>query len=171
MPTASKPSGSSSRTRSGARPSERKGRRPSARSLDRAVRWREWRLAIVSFVGYGALMSVVLPPNWPLMPFPEPRPVLLAGLIGVPFGLVLRRRWAPLLPLTLLVAINTPGAGFAGSVVVLFLVGPFAGVGILVGLVSARRLQRLALRRVIGRAGRPPSAGSGRRSARSAKAA
>jgi hypothetical protein len=135
------------------------------------VRWKEWRLAIVSFVGYGALMSVVLPPNWPLMPFPEPRPVLLAGLIGVPFGLVLRRSWAPLLPLTLLVAINTPGAGFAGSIVVLFLVGPFAGVGIVVGVASARRLQRLLLRRAIARASKPPPATSKRPSARSAKAA
>ena len=135
------------------------------------MRWKEWRLAIVSFVGYGALMSVVLPPNWPLMPFPEPRPVLLAGLIGVPFGLVLRRSWAPLLPLTLLVAINTPGAGFAGSIVVLFLVGPFAGVGIVVGVASARRLQRLLLRRAIARASKPPPATSKRPSARSAKAA
>jgi hypothetical protein len=128
-------------------------------------------LALVSFLGYGALMSLVLPPNWPLMPFPQPHPVLLAGLIGIPFGLVLRRRWAPLLPLTLLVAINAPGAGFAGSLVVLFLVGPFAGVGILVGVASARRVQRFALRRVIARAARPASAGSGRHRARSANPA
>ena len=137
----------------------------------RPLRWREWRLIVVSFVGYGALMSVVLPPNWPLMPFPEPRPVIIAGLIGVPFGLMLRRRWAPLLPLTLLVAINTPGAGFAGSIVVLFLVGPFAGVGILIGVASARRIQRLALRRSIARARKPSRSDSARRGAQSAKAA
>jgi hypothetical protein len=126
---------------------------------------------LVAFIGYGALMAVVLPPSWPLMPFPQPRPVLLAGLIGVAFGAVLRRRWAPLLPLTLLVAINTPGAGFAGSIVVLFLVGPFAGFGILIGMAFARRLHRLALRRVIKRAARSAPARGGRHSARSANAA
>ena len=125
----------------------------------------------VAFVGYGALMSVVLPPNWPLMPFPQPKPVLLAGLIGVGFGALLRRRWAPLLPLTLLVAVNPPGAGFAGQIVVLFLVGPFACFGILVGMAVARRMQRLALRRVIKRAARPPQGRGQRNSARSANAA
>jgi hypothetical protein len=126
---------------------------------------------LAAFVGYGALMSVVLPPNWPLMPFPQPRPVLLAGVISLAFGALLRRRWAPLLPLTLLVAINAPGAGFAGAIVVLFLVGPFAGMGILIGMAFARRLQRLLLRRVIARAARRPQGRSGRRSARSANAA
>jgi hypothetical protein len=125
----------------------------------------------VSFLGYGALMSVVLPPSWPLIPFPEPRPVLLAGAIGVPFGLLLRRRWAPLLPLTLLVAVNAPGAGFAGEIVVLFLLGPFASLGILVGMGSARRIQRFVLRRVIGRGARPKRRRAKPQSARSANPA
>jgi hypothetical protein len=126
---------------------------------------------LAAFVGYGSLMSVVLPPSWPLMPFPEPRPVLLSGVIGLAFGVLLRRRWAPLLPLTLLVAINTPGAGFAGAVVVLFLVGPFACFGILVGMALARRLHRLVLRRAIAGAKRPPQARPKPHSARSANAA
>jgi hypothetical protein len=126
---------------------------------------------LAAFVGYGSLMAIVLPPSWPLMPFPEPKPVMLAGLIGIAFGALLRRRWAALLPFTLLVAINTPGAGLAGAVVVLFLVGPFAGFGILVGMAVARRLQRFALRRVIARAARPPRARPKAHSARSANAA
>jgi hypothetical protein len=126
----------------------------------------------LSFIAYGALMAVVLPPHWPLMPFPQPTPVLLAGLIGLGFGALLRRRWAPLLPLSLLVAINPAGTGFAGEIVVLLLLGPFAGVGILIGMAFGRRVQRLVLRRVIKRARRPAvSRRSGRRSARPANAA
>jgi hypothetical protein len=135
------------------------------------MRWREWRLMAFSFVAYGVLMGVVLPPYWPLMPFPQPAPVLLAALIGLGFGALLRRRWAPLLPLTMLVAINPPGAGFAGEIVVLFLVGPFAGAGILVGMAIGHRAHRLALRRTIKRARRPAPPRGRRQSARSANAA
>jgi hypothetical protein len=168
MPTASKPSGSNSRTRSGARPSERKGRRPLARPLDR--RWRELCLAAVATVGYGVLMGSVLPGNWPLMPFPQTHPVVLAGLIGLPVGLLLRRRWwALLLPLTLLVALNPHGAGFAGAIVAFVIAGPFATAGIAIGMAIGfavtRRLQRLALRRMLARPAR------GRRPAHSANSA
>jgi hypothetical protein len=135
------------------------------------MRWREWRLMAVAFVAYGVVLSVVLPPRWPLMPFPQPTPVVLAGLIGIGFGAVLRRRWAPLLPLTLLVAINPPGAGFAGEIVVLFLVGPFACLGILIGMAFGRRIQRLLLRGAIKRARRPARPRAPRHSARSANAA
>jgi hypothetical protein len=135
------------------------------------MRWREWRLMAVAFVAYGSIMAIVLPPNWPLMPFPQPTPVLLAGLIGIGFGALLRRRWAPLLPLTLVVAINPPGAGLAGEIVVLFLVGPFAAFGILIGMAIGRRFQRLVLRRAIKRARRPARPRPPRHSARSANAA
>src|SRR6185312_9201301 len=168
MPTASKPSGSSSRTRSGARSSERKGRRPLARPR---IRRRELGVMFAAFVAYGSIMAIVLPPRWPLMPFPQPTPVLLAGLIGFGSGALLRRRWAPLLPLTLLVAVNPPGAGFAGDIVVLFLIGPFAGLGILIGMAIGRRLHRLALRRSLKRAGGPARSRGLGHSARSANAA
>jgi hypothetical protein len=135
------------------------------------MRWREWRLMAAAFVAYGSIMAIVLPPNWPLMPFPQPTPVLLAGLIGIGFGALLRRRWAPLLPLTLVVAINPPGAGLAGEIVVLFLVGPFAAFGILIGMAIGRRFQRLVLRRAIKRARRPARPRPPRHSARSANAA
>jgi len=135
------------------------------------MRWREWRLMVAAFVAYGWGMAVVLPPDWPLMPFPQPTPVLLAALIGIGFGALLRRRWAPLLPLTLLVAVNPPGAGFAGDIVVLFLIGPFAGLGILIGMAIGRRLHRLALRRSIKRARRPARRRAPGHSARSANAA
>jgi len=135
------------------------------------MRWREWRLMAFAFVAYGVLMGVVLPPNWPLMPFPQPAPVLLAALIGLGFGALLRRRWAPLLPLTMLVAINPPGAGFAGEIVVLSLVGPFAGAGIQLGMAFGRRAHRLVLRRTIKRARRSAGARAPRGSARSANAA
>jgi hypothetical protein len=122
-------------------------------------------------VAYGSIMAIVLPSHWPLMPFPQPTPVLLASVIGIGFGAVLRRRWVPLLPLTLLVALNPPGAGFAGDIVVLFLIGPFAGFGILIGMAIGRRLQRLVLRRAIKRARRPARPRAPRHSARSANAA
>jgi hypothetical protein len=135
------------------------------------MRWREWRLMALAFVAYGVLMALVLPPRWPLMPFPQPAPVLLAALIGIGFGVLLRRRWAPLLPLSMLVALNPPGAGFAGEIVVLFLIGPFAGAGILIGMAIGRRAHRLALRRTIKRARRSSRGRAPRRSARSANAA
>jgi hypothetical protein len=115
-------------------------------------RWREARLVLFSAVAYGALMSAVLPGSWPLMPFPQDRPVVLAALIGLPFGLLVRRRWAPLLPLTLLVALDPPQTGFAGAVVATVIVGPFAAVSICLGVACAKRLQRLALRRMLSRA-------------------
>jgi hypothetical protein len=122
---------------------------------------------VVSALAYGALMSLVLPGTWPLMPFPQTAPVELAALIGLPVGLILRRTWAPFLPFTLLVALNPPGAGFAGALVAFLVVGPFAASTIFIGVVAARRLQRLALRRMISRAASPStrSAVSGQRSA------
>ena len=155
MQTASKPSGSSSRTRSGARPSERKGRRSLARPSALSFRWREARLAAVWSVAYGALMSAVLPGTWPLMPFPQTRPMVLATVLSFPFGLLLRRRWAALLPLTLLVALDPPQSGFAGSVVALVIIGPFAAASICLGVGCARWLQRRALRRMLSRAAPP----------------
>jgi hypothetical protein len=96
-------------------------------------------------------MAWVIPGTWPLMPFPQVHPVELAALVGVPFGLVLRRAWAPLLPLTLLVALNPPSTGLAGAIVAFLILGPFSTVGICLGLAAGRRLQRRALRVVISR--------------------
>ncbi|MGZ4202267.1 MAG: hypothetical protein ACXVRH_09440, partial [Thermoleophilaceae bacterium] len=64
------------------------------------------------------------------------------------------------LPLTLLVALNPPGSGLAGAIVAFLIVAPFAGTSIFIGVAAARRLQRLALRRMLRRA-RPvrPAAG------------
>ena len=94
-------------------------------------------------------MAWVLPGTWPLMPFPQTAPVELAVLIGLPVGILLRRAWAPLLPLTLLVALNPPGTGLAGAIVAFLIVAPFAGTSIFIGVAAARRLQRLALRRML----------------------
>jgi hypothetical protein len=55
--------------------------------------------------------------------------------------------------------------------VVLFLLGPFAGFGILLGMAFGRRIHRLVLRRAIKRAGRPARPRAPRHSARSANAA
>ena len=129
MPIESKPSGSNSR-----------------------LPWRQLRLALVSAVGYGALMSAVLPGTWPLMPFPQTHPVVLAGLLSIPVGLIVRRGWAPLLPLTLIVALNPPQTGIAGSVVAFLVVGPFGVAGIALGMAVGRRLQRMVLRRMLARA-------------------
>jgi hypothetical protein len=107
---------------------------------------------VVSALVYGALMSAVLPGTWPLMPFPQTQPVVLATLLSLPFGLVLRRPWAPLLPLTLLVALDRPQSGVAGSVVALAIVGPFAAVSICLGVACSSWLQRRALRRMLSRA-------------------
>jgi len=112
-------------------------------------------------------MGAVLPGTWPLMPFPQTAPVELTALIGLPVGLLLRRTWAPLLPLTLLVTLNPHGAGFAGAFVAFLVVAPFATSTIFIGVFAARRLHRVALRRMISRAASPTtqSAVSGQRSA------
>ena len=102
-----------------------------------------------SVVAYGVLMGVVLPPYWPLMPFPALGPVEVAALLGFLFGFLTRRGWVLALPLTVLVALSPPQSGFAGAIVALFIIWPFAAAGGVLGIVAGKGLQRRMLRRTL----------------------
>jgi hypothetical protein len=119
------------------------------------IRWRELRLAALCAVLFGVLCALLLPGVWgPLMPFPVVAPVEVAAVIGFLFGFLVRRTWVLLLPLTLLVALDPPGSGFAGAIIALLILWPFAAAGSMVGLGLGRVLQRRMLRRTLKAAGR-----------------
>lgn len=114
------------------------------------IRWRELRLVAVCAVLYGALCALLLPGVWgPLMPFPVVAPVEVAALIGFLFGFVVRRGWVLALPLTVLVALNPPNSGFAGAIIALLIVWPFAAAGSALGIGAGKLLQRRMLRRTL----------------------
>ena len=123
--------------------------------INRTVRWRELRLLAVAAVLFGATEAALLPGIWPLMPFPAIAPVEVVALLGLLFGFVLRRGWALALPLVTLVAINPPESGFAGSLIALLILWPFAAAGAFVGMSAGRWLRRRVLRHALRRAGRP----------------
>jgi hypothetical protein len=114
------------------------------------IRWRELRLAALCAVLFGALCALILPGVWgPLMPFPEVAPVEVVALIGFLFGFLVRRMWVLLLPLTVLVALSPSGSAFAGAIIALLVLWPFAAAGSMVGLGLGRVLQRRMLRRTL----------------------
>jgi hypothetical protein len=119
------------------------------------IRWSELRIAAVAAVAFGAAVAALIPGTWPLMPFPEPAPVEIVALIGFLFGFLLRRTWVLALPFTILVAIDPPESGFAGSIVALLVLSPFVAAGSFLGITAGRRLQRHALRRKLKAARRP----------------
>jgi hypothetical protein len=123
--------------------------------VNRIVRWRELRLAVVAAVAFGAAEAALLPGIWPLMPFPETAPVEVVILVGLLFGFLLRRTWVLALPLVTLVAIQPPEAGFSGSLIALLVLSPFAAAGAFVGMSFGRWLRRRILRRSLKGARRP----------------
>jgi hypothetical protein len=125
---------------------------PMEQVIRTVVRWRELRLAAFAAVAFGALEAALLPGLWPLMPFPQTAPVEIVVLIGLLFGFVLRRTWVLALPLVTLVAINPPGAGFAGSLIALMILSPFAAGGAFLGISAGRWLRRRTLRRTLRKA-------------------
>jgi hypothetical protein len=119
------------------------------------IRWRELRLVAVCAVLYGALCALLLPGVWgPLMPFPVVAPVEVVALIGFLFGFLVRRMWVIALPVTVLVALSPPESGFAGAVIALFILWPFAAAGGVLGIGAGRALQRRMLRRTLKAAGK-----------------
>jgi len=128
------------------------------------IHWRELRLVAVCAVLYGALCALVLPGVWgPLMPFPVVAPVEVVALIGVLFGFLVRRLWVIALPLTVLVALDPPQSGFAGAIIALLILWPFAAAGGVVGVGAGRALQRQMLRRTLKAARKRERAGKQQR--------
>jgi len=113
------------------------------------------RLAVAAAVAFGAAEAALLPGIWPLMPFPETAPVEVVTLLGLLFGFVLRRTWVLALPLVTLIAIQPPETAFAGSLIALLVLFPFAAAGAFVGMSIGRRLRRRILRRTLRAARRP----------------
>jgi hypothetical protein len=120
-----------------------------------SIRWREIRLAAFSAAAFGAALAALLPSSWPLMPFPELAPLEIAALLGLLAGVLLRRAWVLALPVTALVALDPSHSGFAGSLVALLVVWPFAASGAVVGIASGRWVKRRLLRRTLRAARRP----------------
>jgi hypothetical protein len=113
------------------------------------IRWRELRLAALSAIAFGVAVALLLPGNWPLMPFPAVAPVEIVTLLGLLFGFVVRRLWVTALPLTVLVAIDPPQSGLAGAVIALLVLWPFAAAGGVLGVGAGKALQRRMLRRTL----------------------
>jgi hypothetical protein len=122
------------------------------------IRPGEVTLALLAALAYGVAVAVLVPPVWPLMPFPQVPPVRVIAALSFLFGLVLRRRWVPALPFTILLALAPPESGFAGSLIALLVLSPFAAASALLGLATGRRLKRAMLRRALRTARAPASA-------------
>ena len=113
------------------------------------IRWRELRLVALCAVVFGVAVALLLPGSWPLMPFPAAAPVEMVALLGFLFGFLVRRLWVIWLPLTVLVAIDPPQSGFAGAIIALLVLWPFAAAGGVLGVGAGRALQRRMLRRTL----------------------
>jgi hypothetical protein len=100
-------------------------------------------------VVFGAASALLLPGVWPLMPFPAVAPVEVAALLGFLFGFLVRRLWVLALPLTAVVALSPPQSGFAGAIIALLIIWPFAAAGGVLGIVAGKTLQRRMLRRTL----------------------
>jgi hypothetical protein len=127
------------------------------------IRRRELRLVAVSAVAFGAAVAALVPGVWPLMPFPAVAPVEVVAALGFLFGFLLQRTWVIALPFTILVALNPPDSGFAGALIALVVLSPFAAASAFLGIVAGRRLRRRRLRRALRAAAgpervRPPDA-------------
>jgi hypothetical protein len=135
------------------------------------VRWSELRLVGICALLFGIASGLLLPGVWPLMPFPTLAPVEITALLGFLFGFLTRRRWVLALPLTLLVALNPHGAGFAGALVAMVVLWPFTAAAGIVGVAAGKGLQRRMLRRTLKAARRRERASKPRAMARPQAAA
>jgi hypothetical protein len=135
------------------------------------IRWSELRLAGICALLFGIATGLLLPGVWPLMPFPALAPVEIAALLGFLFGFLTRRRWVLALPVTVLVSLDPPGAGFAGTIIALLVLWPFAAAAGIVGVGAGKGLQRRMLRRTLKAARRRERAAKPRATARPQAAA
>jgi hypothetical protein len=127
------------------------------------IRWRELRLVALSALAFGGALALLLPGNWPLMPFPALLPAEIVTVLGFLFGFVVRRLWVIALPLTVLVALDPPQSGFAGAIIALLIVWPFTAAGGVVGVGAGKALQRRMLRRTLKAAHKRERAGEQQR--------
>jgi hypothetical protein len=113
------------------------------------IRWSELRLIAICALAYGIAVGLLTPGVWPLMPFPAPGPIEIAALLGFLAGFLTRRMWVIFLPLTVLVALDPSGSGFAGALIAMLVVWPFTAAGGVVGIFAGKALQRQMLRRTL----------------------
>jgi hypothetical protein len=113
------------------------------------IRWSELRLIGICALVFGIATGLLLPGVWPLMPFPALAPVEITALLCLLFGFLTRKAWVIALPLTVLVSLNPAGSGFAGALIGLLVLWPFAAAAGLVGVFAGRGLQRRMLRRTL----------------------
>ncbi len=135
------------------------------------IRWSELRLVAICALLFGIATGLLLPGVWPLMPFPALAPVEISALLGFLFGFLTRRTWVMALPLTVLVALNPSGAGFAGALVAMLVLWPFTAAAGLAGVLAGKGLQRRMLRRTLKAAARRERATRPRATARPQAAA
>jgi hypothetical protein len=133
------------------------GARPRARLPRRGSGLRTLPLAAVAFL---IVLNALFGSTWQLMPFPDAEAVLVAFLTGLAFGLAVHRWSALWLALLALPAGLGGEGGFFGGVIALLVTGPFALTGLAVGVFAFRRMQRVALRRMLARAHARPVAGN-----------
>jgi hypothetical protein len=113
------------------------------------IRWAQVRLMGICALLFGLATGLLLPGVWPLMPFPALAPVEITALLGFLFGFLVRKPWVLALPLTLLVSLDPPKAGFSGTLIALLVLWPFAAAASIVGIVAGKGLQRRMLRRTL----------------------
>ena len=118
------------------------------------IRWSELRLIAICALAYGIAIGLLLPGVWPLMPFPAVAPIEVAALLAFLIGFLTRRMWVVALPITALVALDPHGAPFAGALVAMLVLWPFAAAAGLAGMFAGKALQRQMLRHTLKAASR-----------------
>jgi hypothetical protein len=113
------------------------------------IRWSELRLIAICALAYGIAIGLLLPGVWRLMPFPALPPIEIAALLAFLIGFLTRRMWVIALPVTALVALNPHGSSFAGALVAMVVLWPFAAAAGLAGMFAGKALQRQMLRRTL----------------------
>ncbi|HEY7632576.1 MAG TPA: hypothetical protein VH817_17855 [Thermoleophilaceae bacterium] len=113
------------------------------------IRWAQLRLMGICALLFGIATGLLLPGVWPLMPFPALAPVEITALLGFLFGFLVRKPWVLALPLTVLVSLNPPQAGFSGTLIALLVLWPFAAAASILGILAGKALQRRMLRRTL----------------------
>ncbi|HEX8855352.1 MAG TPA: hypothetical protein VF752_07095 [Thermoleophilaceae bacterium] len=113
---------------------------------------------VLATIAFPVVLAALFSKTWQLMPFPDTEAALAALGTGFAFGLAVHRWSAMWLTLAVLPAGMGGEGGFFGGVVALFVVGPFALVGLTAGVALVKRLARVAIRRMIAPARTPLSA-------------
>ncbi|MBX5470341.1 MAG: hypothetical protein IRZ21_10635 [Thermoleophilaceae bacterium] len=138
----------------------------TARRLAR--RGRVLRLGPLAGAAFLVALQALFKGTWELLPFPDADAALAALAAGAAFGVAVHRAWALCLAALVLPAALVDGAGIFEAIAALVVAGPFALAGLASGVAIARRVQRIALRRMLAAARVRPEAPRAARHARPA---